>query len=232
MKKIIVITGAGRGIGKETALKIAALEPARILAISRSSEHLETLKSEIPASTELHAFPFDLGSDDYTSLSDYIQTHFPRVDVLINNAGHLEAKPFLQLSDADFDTLFRVNVRSVFKMCQICLPLMSAGSHIVNISSMGGVMGSVKFDGLSLYAATKGAVSILTESLAAEFAQQGVTVNALAFGAVDTDMLRTAFPTYKAPVTAAEMGSFVADFALKGHKFFNGKVLPVSSSTP
>lgn len=97
---------------------------------------------------------------------------------------------------------------------------------------MGGVMGSVKFDGLSLYAATKGAVSILTESLAAEFAQQGVAVNALAFGAVDTDMLRTAFPNYKAPVTATEMGSFVADFALKGHKFFNGKVLPVSSSTP
>jgi NAD(P)-dependent dehydrogenase (short-subunit alcohol dehydrogenase family) len=230
--KNIVITGAGRGIGKETLLKMAQLEPVKILAISRSAEQLELLQSQISKGSELHIYPFDLGSDDFLPLQEWLHQHTVRIDILINNAGYLVAKPFAGLTSDDFDILFRVNVRGIFKMCQICLPLMNHGGHIVNISSMGGFQGSVKFPGLSLYSASKGAVSVFTESLAAELQEQGIAVNALAFGAVDTDMLRAAFPQYKAPLSASEMGEFVADFAMNGGKFFNGKVLPVSSSTP
>jgi NAD(P)-dependent dehydrogenase (short-subunit alcohol dehydrogenase family) len=144
----------------------------------------------------------------------------------------LVVKPFLEMTNDDFDTQFQINVKSVFQISKMCIPLMPKGSHIVNISSMGGVQGSVKFSGLSLYSASKGAISLLTESLAAELVEQEVSVNALAFGAVDTDMLRSAFPDYQAPITADEMGGFLADFAWSQAKFYNGKVLPVSSSTP
>ncbi|MFH1000758.1 MAG: SDR family oxidoreductase, partial [Bacteroidota bacterium] len=75
-------------------------------------------------------------------------------------------------------------------------------------------------------------VSIFTESLAVELADKGIKVNALAFGAVDTEMLRQAFPDYKAPLNAEEMGEYLAEFACSGSKYYNGKVLPVSGSTP
>ena len=109
---------------------------------------------------------------------------------------------------------------------------MNTNSHIVNIGSMGGFQGSAKFKGLSLYSAAKGAVAVLTESMAEEFKERGIKVNALALGAVQTEMLASAFPGYKAPLTAGQMAEFIADFALNGHKYFNGKILPVSLSTP
>jgi NAD(P)-dependent dehydrogenase (short-subunit alcohol dehydrogenase family) len=165
-------------------------------------------------------------------LKDFIDAHFEEIDILVNNAGTLSVKPFLQMNDEDFDSQFTVNVKSAFKLSQFCIPKMNRGGHIVNISSMGGIQGSIKFPGLSLYSASKGAISILTESLAAELVEQEISVNALAFGAVDTDMLRSAFPDYKASLSAEEMGAFLADFAWNQARYFNGKVLPVSSSTP
>ena len=136
------------------------------------------------------------------------------------------------MTSADFDFQLQINTKSVFELSKICIALMPKGSHIVNISSMGGFQGSVKFPGLSLYSASKGAVSILTESLAAELTEQRISVNALTFGAVDIDMLRSAFPDYQASFSAQEMGEYLADFALNKAKYYNGKVLPVSSSTP
>jgi len=233
--KNIIITGASRGIGKEAALALAEKGADKILAIARSQEKLEELQASIQLispNTEVFIYSFDLLSGNYENLKSLINQNFKQIDILINNAGHLVVKPFMQMNDDDFDSQFSINVKSVFKICQITIPLLKKGGHIVNISSMGGVQGSVKFPGLSLYSASKGAISLLTESLAAELVEQEISVNALAFGAVDTDMLRSAFPDYKAPLSAKEMGAFLADFAWSQGKFYNGKVLPVSSSTP
>lgn len=110
--------------------------------------------------------------------------------------------------------------------------IQAKGAHIVNISSMGGLTGTAKFAGLSAYSSSKGALTILTECLAVELAKKNISVNGIAPGAVQTEMLSQAFPGFKAPVTSAQMGEFIADFTLQGHKYFNGKVLPVSLSTP
>jgi len=85
---------------------------------------------------------------------------------------------------------------------------------------------------MSLYSASKGALAILTESLAEELKEQNIRVNALALGAVQTEMLEEAFPGYQAAVTAEEMADFITDFALKAHSYINGKIIPVSLSTP
>ena len=105
-------------------------------------------------------------------------------------------------------------------------------SHVVIISSMGGIQGSVKFPGLSAYSSSKAAVINLTELLAEEYKESGPSFNVLALGAVQTEMLQEAFPGYKAPTTPSEMARFIGDFAFTGNKFFNGKILQVSNSTP
>lgn len=231
----IIITGASRGIGYYAAIKLADKCGNSILAIARSEEKLLALKNKVEAehpSSHLEYMVFDFYSGDFKVLEKQIQAHFKQVDILINNAGYLAAKPFLELTSTDFDQSFSINIKAVFQLSQIVVPLMKKDAHIVNVSSMGGVQGSVKFPSLSLYSASKGAVSIFTESLAAELEAKEIKVNALAFGAVDTEMLRTAFPDYKAPLTAEEMGDYLAEFACTGAKFYNGKVLPVSKSTP
>ena len=105
-------------------------------------------------------------------------------------------------------------------------------AHIVNIGSMGGFQGSAKFKGLSLYSSSKGALAILSECLAEELKERKIFVNCLALGSAQTEMLSEAFPGYHAPLTAREMAGFVVDFATRGHRWFNGKVLPVAVSTP
>lgn len=231
----IIITGASRGIGYHAAINLADRCGNNILAIARSEEKLLELKNKIEAehpSSNLDYLVFDFFKGDFDTLENEIIKHFKQVDILINNAGSLVAKPFLEITSDDFDQSFSVNIKAAFRLSQIAVPIMKEGAHIVNVSSMGGVQGSVKFPGLSVYSASKGAISIFTESLAAELMEKGIKVNALAFGAVDTDMLRSAFPDFKAPLSAEEMGEYLAEFACSGAKYYNGKVLPVSVSTP
>jgi len=97
---------------------------------------------------------------------------------------------------------------------------------------MGGIQGSMKFPGLAAYSSAKGAVITLSELLAEEYKEQQIAFNVLALGAVDTEMLQEAFPGFQAPVSAKEMASYIGNFALTGNKFYNGKVLQVSSTTP
>lgn len=222
----VVITGAGRGIG--FAITEAFLnEGHNVVAVSRNIEKLNALDNP-----NLFPISFDLQSRDYSPVVDKVSTLFQSVDVLINNAGALVTKPLLELLDEDFDLLFDVNVKAAFKMVRSLIQFMNKGSHIVNISSIGGFQGSVKFQGLSLYSAAKGALNVLTESMALELAADKISVNALALGAVQTEMLAAAFPGYKAPLKPSEMAEFIKDFALTGHRVFNGKILPVSLSTP
>jgi NAD(P)-dependent dehydrogenase (short-subunit alcohol dehydrogenase family) len=97
---------------------------------------------------------------------------------------------------------------------------------------MGGIQGSIKFAGLSAYSSSKGAVITLSELLAEEYKESGISFNVLALGAVNTVMLQEAFPGYEAPLSAKEMADYIFNFSLTGNKYYNGKVLQVSASTP
>lgn len=232
----IIVTGASRGVGNALVKKLAATGEHRIIAISRDKNKLAALtEAFLSANEAAQVFPiaYDLsGADMDKGLLPGILDIFGEIDILINNAGLLINKNFEELSDTDFDALFDVNVKAVFRITKLLLPHFSKPAHIVNIGSMGGVQGSAKFPGLSLYSAAKGAVTILTEAMAEEFRERAIKVNCLAFGAVQTEMLEAAFPGYKAPIQPDQMAEFVAGFALTGHNFFNGKTLQVSVSTP
>jgi short-subunit dehydrogenase len=225
-----VITGAGQGIGFETACLLTERN-VRVIAVSRNAAKLDRLKEACDPAL-LQTIPFDLVQDDLSKLVARIREKTPSVNLLINNAGMLIHKPFTEVSEEDLAHLFRVNLFAPYRLIQHLLPFMKQETHILNIGSMGGFQGSVKFPGLSVYSASKAALANLTESLAAELSKQQIKVNCLALGAVQTEMLSEAFPGYNAPVSAREMAGFIAGFALEGHKFFNGKVIPVSMSTP
>ena len=228
----IVITGASRGIGYELAKHFCSDPAIKVIALARNEKRLESLATEIN-SENFNYLAFDLSAKIYSeTLIPFIIEELGKVDILVNNAGALINKPFNELTEDDFKLMFNVNVKSVFKLVRELLPLFNKPAHIVNISSMGGVQGSAKFPGLSLYSASKGAVAVLSECMAEEFKDRDLKVNTLAIGAVQTEMLAEAFPGYKAPLEPEEMASFIADFALTGHRFFNGKILPVSVSTP
>jgi NAD(P)-dependent dehydrogenase (short-subunit alcohol dehydrogenase family) len=128
--------------------------------------------------------------------------------------------------------MYNTNVFAPFLIIQDLLPLFNKNSHIINIGSIGGFQGSSKFPGLSAYSSSKAALAGLSECLAEELAPKKIKVNCLALGAVQTDMLEEAFPGYKAPLNPTEMATFITWFALNGKNYFNGKVLPVSLSTP
>jgi len=231
----IIITGASSGIGFETALEFSLHKENTIVAIARSADKLRKLleiaRSITPDCTLLPV-EFDIVNDDYAVLLPFLKERLGNVDILINNAGALIKKPFLETTDTDLSEMLQSNVVSHFRMIKHVLPLMQSGSHIVNIGSMGGFQGSVKFPGLSAYSASKAALHSLTECLAFELAEKGIKVNCLALGSAQTEMLETAFPGYESPVMAFEMGKYVADFAKTGQKFFNGKILPVAVTTP
>lgn len=224
--KNIIITGTSRGIGYELALQFADAGH-QVLAISR-----KTPKALIEHSN-ITCLPVDLSEESGLNvITEFIVQAWKNVDVLIHNAGCLVLKPFLELSQADFEMVYNVNVFGVANLTRICLPFLKRGSHVVTISSMGGVQGSMKFSGLAAYSSSKGAVITLSELLAEEYKEQGISFNVLALGAVQTEMLQEAFPGYQAPLSAREMADYIFDFSLNGNKYYNGKVLPVSSSTP
>jgi short-subunit dehydrogenase len=229
-KEKILVTGASRGIGRELALLLAR-QGHPVLAIARNEELLTNLQAKGGKSCSV--LPYDLTVPAPEKLQQALQQQ-GGVDIVINNAGYLLNKPFQDLSDRDWLSVFEVNVFGVARLLRHIWPFLQRSrlAHILNISSMGGFQGSSKFPGLSAYSASKGALSILSECLAEEWKEENIKVNCLALGAVQTEMLAEAFPGFEAPLSSREMAGFIANFALTGHHFFNGKVLPVSLSTP
>lgn len=226
MAKNIIITGTSRGIGLEMA-KLFADEGHKVLALSRNPRPVLDLNH-----ANIATFQFDLSKvEEYQKVREFI-SDWQTVDVVINNAGSLVNKPFETLTFDDFERVYRVNVFGVAELIKTVLPKMNNTGHVVTVSSMGGIQGSMKFPGLAAYSSSKGAVITLVELLAEEYKESGPSFNVLALGAVQTEMLEEAFPGYQAPISALEMAQYIKDFALTGNRFYNGKVLQVSSTTP
>ncbi len=233
----IIVTGASSGIGFEAILDLTANKDHNVIALARSADKLRKLheiaSSLNPDGGKLYPAQFDIVYDNYpNSLIPFIQSKFDKVDILINNAGAIVNKPFLDTSAEEFAYMLQTNVLGHVNMIKHVVPLMSEGGHIVNIGSMGGFQGSAKFPGLSAYSTSKGALAVLTECLAEELKDKRIKVNCLALGSSQTEMFEAAFPGVEAGTLAFEMGRYVAEFAQNGSKYYNGKVLPVANTTP
>ena len=223
----VIITGTSRGIGFELVRQFAD-SGHEVLALSRNDKPVQSLQMD-----GVSAWAFDITDPhEIEKVADWVAEHWGTVDILIHNAGLLLNKPFADTTVSEFRVVFEVNVFGVAALSRALVPYMEADGHVVIVSSMGGVQGSAKFPGLAAYSSSKGAVITLAELLAEEYKDTGPSFNALALGAVQTEMLESAFPGYQAPVTAAEMASFIMEFSRTGQHYFNGKVLPVSNSTP
>jgi NAD(P)-dependent dehydrogenase (short-subunit alcohol dehydrogenase family) len=224
--KNIIVTGTSRGIGYELTLQFANAGH-NVLAISRN------IPQALLQHPNVTCLSVDLADEFALQIvDDFVSSTWKKVDAVVHNAGALLLKPFAETTQADFERIYKVNVFAVANLTRLCLPYLQRGSHVVTISSIGGVRGSLKFAGLAAYSSSKGAVITLTELLAEEYKEKGISFNVLALGSVQTEMLNEAFPGYQAPISAEGMATYIYDFTLNGNKYFNGKVLEVSSTNP
>ncbi|MBM3419700.1 MAG: SDR family oxidoreductase [Bacteroidetes bacterium] len=229
----ILINGGSRGMGRETALRLAESDNNRVIVTGRDKNALRSLKGACSGKS-IEVFDLDTTMRDnrLESLKNHLFSSELRIDVLINFAGLFKKASFIEASESDVRSMMETNYFGPAFFIREMVPYMSNPSHVLNIGSMGGFQGSMRFPGLAWYSASKAALANISESLAAELGDYGISVNCLCPGAVQTDMLSKAFPGYKAPITAEEAAVFLAEFALTGHKYFNGKVLPLSRTTP
>lgn len=226
--KTVLITGASQGVGKSLALKFVQ-EGHRVVAVARNMESLQSLKEQCEGETgEVHIVARAI--EDFRS-ADLPQGSTP-IDILIHNAGHLVAKPFLETTAEELHSVYQTNIIAPFQMTQELFPHLQTEAHVISISSVGGVTGSVKFPGLTAYSSSKAAISCLTEVWQAEFADSGMTFNSLALGSVQTEMLEKAFPGLKAAATPEQMADYIYNFALEAPSVIKGKTISVSSSNP
>ena len=222
--KNIIITGTSRGIGYELALQFAGAGH-QVLALSRKTPQA------LMEHPNITCLAVDLAEENLSQVQNFL-SGWKTIDAIVHNAGTLMMKPFAETTFSDFEMIYKVNVFAVANLTRICLPLLQKGSHVVTISSMGGIQGSAKFAGLSAYTSSKGAVITLSELLSEEYKERGIAFNVLALGSVQTEMLAEAFPGYQAPLSAKKMADYIYNFTLTGNQFYNGKTLPVSCSTP
>ena len=228
MTRQIVVVGASRGIGREMVLQLARNQEHQILALSRNVDRMNESFGHLE---NVNTGQLDLSSHDVKAQCEALFARFHQIDILINNAGLLINKPFDELTREDFELSYATHVFGVIETVQAALPKLDK-SHVLNISSMGGFQGSVKFPGLCAYSTSKAAIVSFTELFAEEYKDTNIAMNCLCLGAAQTEMLNEAFPGYEAPLSATEMADFIVRFALSGQQWMRGKILPVSLSTP
>jgi 3-oxoacyl-[acyl-carrier protein] reductase len=228
MNKRVVIVGASQGIGAALTEKFSA-KNCEVLALARNVQKLEQQFSKLENVQFAH---FDL-SENVRLQATQLFENFGQFDLLINNAGLLINKPFLALSHDELQNAYQVNVIGVMETVQAAIPFLNENdAHIVNISTMGGFQGSMKFAGLSAYSTSKAALCSFTELFSEEFKESKIAMNCLCLGAVQTEMLKAAFPGYQAPLNSEQMATFISEFSLEAHKYLRGKIIPVSLSNP
>jgi NAD(P)-dependent dehydrogenase (short-subunit alcohol dehydrogenase family) len=229
----IIVNGGSGGIGREVVLQMANDRDNQILFTGRDEEKLKEITA-LCTNENVSYLRFDLSvlENEAGTIKDQVFNRFSRLDIMINCTGTLVVTDFLRIAGQDARMMMETNFFGPASLIKMLVPLMPKGSHIVNISSMGGFQGSAKYRGLAYYSASKAALACLTECLAVELAEQGISANCLALGSVQTKMFENAFPGFKAPLQPEDMAGFISYFAINGNKFFNGKILPVAVSNP
>lgn len=225
-----LVTGGSRGIGFEI-VKHLSNDGHLVSVLARSKDKLSTLRGLYPEL--IHTVALDITEEDgRAELFNHFKNNGLTLNGIVHNAGLLINKPFTELTNADWRNQLDVNILSPAFITRDLLDFMNPGSHIVNISSMGGFQGSSKFPGLTGYSVAKGALSIFTECLAVELQDKNISCNCLCLGAVQTEMFESAFPEMEAPVHAGDMGRYISNFLQNAHRYYNGKILPVALSDP
>lgn len=214
--KVAIVTGASSGIGRRTA-ELLEDRGARVVTFARSSGVVRGDVADPEAIERLFA---------------ETESQFGPCEILINAAGMIDPAPLIETTPERWQRMFNVNVNGVYLACRRALPSMlerRAGA-IVNVASISGVVGPVKFPGFVSYCASKGAVISLTEALAVEVRSRGVRVNAVSPGSVDTKMWAEASGGARADMTAAEVAEVILFLASDRSRPMNGQNLHAFSS--
>ena len=190
--RIAIVTGASRGLG-EGITKAFAGEGATVVLFSRDVQRLEKHVADLKAlGQKAVAFPLDVADVEQVNRAvEQVVSQFGRVDILVNNAAIAPSMPFVEMSDDVRDSVIDVNIKGVWNCTRAVMPRMIKQRYgkIINISSVTGPLVSGK--GMTVYAASKGAVSAFTRTLALEVAEYGINVNAICPGSFDTPMFRS-----------------------------------------
>lgn len=223
--RVAIITGAGQGVGRATA-QLFAREGARVVIFSRTPAHLDETATTIrDAGGDVLAIQGDVAQeDDVQKLFQQVRDAYGHLDILINCAGIVAVRPFVEMDTATWDQVLGVNLRGTFLCCREAFRMMSTQGQgvIVNISSLSGVKGVEKFPGLSAYNVSKSGIVGLTEILAVEGKPHNIRVCAVSPGAIDTAMLQQAAPHLKAGMTAEELADILLFLADDTGRMFSG----------
>ncbi len=231
--QVAIITGAGRGVGRATALRFAR-EGARVVLFSRTPTPLNDVASELGS----HGYPFlsivgDVSrEEDVQALFQEVMHTFGRVDMLVNCAGVVAVRPFIEMDASTWDHVLGVNLRGTFLCCREAFRIMASqrSGVIVNLSSLSGVKGVEKFPGLSAYNVSKAGVASLTEILAVEGKPYNIRVCAVSPGAVDTEMLKQAAPHLQAGMTPEDLAEILLFMVDESGKKLSGTNLEIFSN--
>ncbi|HUO83893.1 MAG TPA: SDR family oxidoreductase [Thermoanaerobaculia bacterium] len=227
--RVVVITGASSGIGRRTAERFVEAG-ARVAVFARRGDSLLELASQAPL--RILAIPGDVGDESAVDrLFDETESQFGPVDIVANCAGIVDPKPVAETTVAEWDRMFAVHVRGIFLTSRRAIRSMrTRGGAIVNVASISGIPGPQKFPGFVSYCASKGAVIALTEALAVELKEEGIRVNAVSPGSVETPMLRQASSSLVPEMTADEVAEVILFLASERSRPINGQNLHVFSA--
>ncbi|MCC7331039.1 MAG: SDR family oxidoreductase [Flavobacteriales bacterium] len=233
----ILITGGSKGIGAELVKQFAADKENYIVTMSRNYEELILLKEYCynTNGNTINIYKVDFSEQNIeNTLNEIIHQENRHFHIVINNAGALLKKSFLEIDKNDWNRILNINIVAPAILTKQIIKHNNKVefTHVVNIGSMGGFQGSSKFAGLAAYSSSKAALSNLTELLAEEFKETNFKFNCLALGSVQTEMLQEAFPGYKAQLTAGQIAVFIKNFSITAHTYINGKIIPISTTTP
>ena len=225
----ILITGANGGLGQELT-RIFAENNHRVYAISRHNNNLTRLIEDF----DVHFLQSDISIDTELDILSNKLNELDSIDIVINNASVLNKDELEHASANKINESIQTNLHAAIIICKVAIPKLkrSKNAHIINISSMSGVSFAQKFEGMSVYGATKAGLNAFTESLAVELSKYNIHVNAIALSAVQTPMLDQAFSKNIEAMHPKEVAAFIFDISLKYKGLFNGKIIPLGFSVP
>jgi 3-oxoacyl-[acyl-carrier protein] reductase len=230
-KDLIIVAGAGRGIGFSVVKDLLHKYPDKfVVAVSRNINKLNTLAVQFKNLKIIQADLSVLSDEDKKDLINSVKNK--NLKSIIFTAGILDKVKFGEACKKDFEKIYTNNVWSFIDLVQFLMPEINQSTHIISIGSMGGFTGTLKFPEMFLYSSSKAALSSVTECIAVEISEKKASANCLVLGAVDTEMMNTAFPGYKTDISPDSISDFIIDFAMNRKNLFNGKVIPVAATIP